>query len=167
MEHSYWKKQTSTSPLFPSVSWSRPERRDQAGKLLIIGGSAGNFRAVALAYETALKTGIGEVKVLVPDSLKKMIPPVITDIIFAPSKILIQRKLPHFAIIFLAIISAIHECLYYFAPKTAEWYPFVQIVRVQSERMRRDRQMTSRWRVNQIKPPGQHPFDALPLDYVD
>lgn len=84
--YSYWQRQDK-KPLFPEIEWNKPERRDQAGKLLIIGGSAGNFRAVALAYETALKTGIGEVKVLVPDSLKKMIPPIITDIIFAPSNI--------------------------------------------------------------------------------
>ncbi len=82
----YWRRQDKQA-LFPEIEWSKPERRDQAGKLLIIGGSTGNFRAVALAYETALKAGIGEVKVLVPDSLKKMIPPVITDVIFAPSNI--------------------------------------------------------------------------------
>ena len=82
----YWQKQDK-QPLFPEIEWSKPERRDQSGKLLIIGGSAGNFRSVALAYETALKAGVGEVKVLVPDSLKKTIPPVITDIIFAPSNL--------------------------------------------------------------------------------
>ena len=82
----YWQRQDK-KPLFPEIEWNKPERRDQAGKLLIIGGSAGNFRAVALAYEAALKAGIGQVKVLVPDSLKKMIPPIITDIIFAPSNI--------------------------------------------------------------------------------
>lgn len=82
--YDYWQKQTE-KPLFPEIEWNKPERKDQAGKILIIGGSAGNFRAVALAYETALKTGAGEVKVLVPDVLKKSIPTTITDVIFAPS----------------------------------------------------------------------------------
>ena len=82
--YDYWQKQTEKA-LFPEIEWSKPERKDQAGRILIIGGSQGNFRAVALAYETALRSGAGAVKVLVPDVLKKTIPPSITDVVFAPS----------------------------------------------------------------------------------
>ena len=85
MEHSYWKKQTSTSPLFPSVSWSRPERRDQAGKLGIIGGNKLGFAGAAEAYTVAESMGVGGVRVVLPDALKRMIPATITDTVFASS----------------------------------------------------------------------------------
>lgn len=71
--YDYWQKQTEKA-LFPEIEWSKPERKDQAGRILIIGGSQGNFRAVALAYETALRSGAGAVKVLVPDVLKRLYP---------------------------------------------------------------------------------------------
>jgi len=67
----YWSKQEPNKPLFPDVLWSKPERRDAAGKLTIVGGNAHGFAAVAAAYQTALATGIGEVKVILPDVLKK------------------------------------------------------------------------------------------------
>lgn len=84
MNYDFWQTQNKQT-LFPEIEWSKPERRDQAGKVLIIGGSTGNFRAVAASFETALKTGAGEAKVLMPDSLKKSLPPQITDVVFAPS----------------------------------------------------------------------------------
>lgn len=83
MDHSYWSKQEPDKALFPDIEWSKPERRDQAGKLLIVGGNKLGFAAVAESYQTALQSGVGEVKVIVPDCLKKAIPPVMTDVIFA------------------------------------------------------------------------------------
>lgn len=83
MDHSYWKRQEPGKPLFPDIEWSKPERRDQAGKLLIIGGNKLGFSAVAESYQSALETGVGEVKVLVPDCLKKSIPAAMVDVIFA------------------------------------------------------------------------------------
>ena len=78
----YWSKQEPNKPLFPDVLWSKPERRDAAGKLTIVGGNAHGFAAVAAAYQTALATGIGEVKVILPDVLKNKSP---TNCIFAPT----------------------------------------------------------------------------------
>ena len=43
MNHDYWHKQTSSKPLFPELIWSRPENRQLAGKLLIIGGNLHGF----------------------------------------------------------------------------------------------------------------------------
>lgn len=83
MDYTYWKKQEPGKSLYPDIEWGKPERRDQAGKLLIIGGNKLGFVAVAESYQTALKTGAGEVKVIVPDCLKKSIPAVMTDVIFA------------------------------------------------------------------------------------
>lgn len=85
MDYSYWRKQTADSPLFPDIEWSKPERRDQAGRLGIIGGNKLGFAGVAEGYSTALGAGAGAVKVLLPDVLKKTIPPAITDMVFAPT----------------------------------------------------------------------------------
>lgn len=85
MEHTYWRKQSPGAPLFPDIAWSKPERRSQAGKLGIVGGNKLGFAAVAEAYQTALTTGVGQVKVLLPNSVKQAVPAAILDTIFAPS----------------------------------------------------------------------------------
>lgn len=83
MDYDYWSKQTIDKPLYPDIEWSKPEQRSKRGKLGIIGGNKLGFAGVAEAYSTALNTGAGEVKVLLPDALKKSIPPIMTDAIFA------------------------------------------------------------------------------------
>src|SRR6476646_5056032 len=83
MEHTYWRKQSNGQPLFPDLEWGKPERREQAGKLLIIGGNKLGFAAVAEAYQTAQASGVGEVKVVLPDCLKGMIPSALLDVVFA------------------------------------------------------------------------------------
>lgn len=80
--HSYWQKQTANKPLYPDIEWSKPEQRSQAGKLGIIGGNKLGFAGVAESYSTALTAGVGEVRVLLPDVLRKTIPTTITDTIF-------------------------------------------------------------------------------------
>lgn len=85
MADSHWRTQTSTKPLFPDIEWAKPEQRSAAGRLGIVGGNKLGFAGVAEAYSRAHSTGIGEARVLLPDVLKKAIPPVITDTIFAPS----------------------------------------------------------------------------------
>lgn len=97
MDYSYWKKQTADQPLFPDIEWSKPEQRAQAGKLGIIGGNKLGFAGVAEAYGIAKETGVGEAKVLLPDALRKTIPKVITDALFAdtnPSGSLSKDALP-------------------------------------------------------------------------
>jgi hypothetical protein len=79
----YWRRQESNQPLFPDVLWSKPERRDTAGKLAIVGGNTHGFAAVAAAYQTALATGVGECQVILPDVLKSKLPTAMTDAIFA------------------------------------------------------------------------------------
>ena len=85
MDTSYWQKQTTTSPLFPDIGWNKPERRDQAGKLGIVGGNKLGFTAPAEAYTVAVETGVGEARVLLPDALKRTIPTAITDTFFTAS----------------------------------------------------------------------------------
>src|SRR5690606_11445818 len=64
------------------------------------GGNKLGFAGVAEAYSVALEAGIGGVKVLLPDVLKKSIPPAITDTVFAgttPSGSLAKDALPEMA----------------------------------------------------------------------
>ena len=85
MDMKFWRKQEQSKPLFPDIEWNKPERRSQAGKLAIIGGNKLGFLAVADSYQEALKTGVGEVRVLLPDALKKNVPAAMTDVLFAPT----------------------------------------------------------------------------------
>lgn len=85
MDLSYWQKQSSSKPLFPDIEWAKPEQKSLAGKLAIIGGNKLGFAGVAEAYSTALAAGVGQVKVLLPDALKKSVPGSMIDAIFAPS----------------------------------------------------------------------------------
>ncbi len=85
MDFSYWKKQSADAPLYPDIEWSKPERKSAAGKLGIIGGNKLGFAGVAEAYSVALGTGTGAIRVLLPDVLRKTIPPTITDAVFAPT----------------------------------------------------------------------------------
>ncbi len=82
---SYWSKQSNEQPLFPELLWDKPENKLQAGKLLIIGGNAHSFAVPAAAYATSTAAGIGVVKVLLPDALKKAVGSVLENGEFAPS----------------------------------------------------------------------------------
>lgn len=81
-QHPYWHKQTSDKPLYPDIEWSKPEQRAQKGRLGIIGGNKLGFIGVAESYATASQTGAGEVRVLLPDVLKKSVPPTMTEVVF-------------------------------------------------------------------------------------
>lgn len=80
----YWQKQGKT-PLFPEVDSWPPEQKRFAGKLLLIGGNKGSFFAVANAMQMAVKRGVGEVRVVMPKSLKGKVPSM-PEIIFAEAE---------------------------------------------------------------------------------
>ncbi len=84
MDTSYWAKQ-GDKPLFPELEWSQPETRQQAGKLLIIGGNGYEFKAPANAYGDALEAGIGTASVLLPNSMQKVVSDIFPEAEFAPS----------------------------------------------------------------------------------
>ena len=84
---SYWRKQTPDKPLFPNIEWSRPEQRSQAKKLGIIGGNKLGFLAPTEAYSTALKTGVGQCRVLLPEALKNIVPKTITDVVYGANNV--------------------------------------------------------------------------------
>lgn len=79
----YWHRQLPGTPLYPDIEWNKPEQRSHAGKLAIVGGNKLGFAAVGEAYAVAGDAGIGQVRVLLPDALKKAVPPIITDVVFA------------------------------------------------------------------------------------
>lgn len=81
----YWKQQTTGSALYPDIEWAKPEQRSMAGRLGIIGGNKLGFAGVGEAYTVACAAGVGEVRVLLPDVLRKTIPAAITDAIFGAS----------------------------------------------------------------------------------
>ncbi len=85
MDFDYWRQQTPGKPLFPDIEWQKPEQKALAGKLLIVGGNAHGFAAVAQAYGDANSAGIGECRVVLPDVLKKNIDPQAFDCIFVPT----------------------------------------------------------------------------------
>ncbi len=84
MDQSYWLKQTDTA-LFPELEWSRPENKNQAGKLLIIGGNIHGFAAPAEAYGLADTAGAGSIRVMLPESLRKAVGKLFPAAEFAPS----------------------------------------------------------------------------------
>lgn len=87
MDYSYWKKQLPPKALFPDIEWSKPEQKTYAGRLAIIGGNKLGFAGVAESYGVATAAGVGQVRVLLPDALRKTIPKTITDTLFAPTNI--------------------------------------------------------------------------------
>ena len=81
-QYPYWQRQLPAQPLFPEVEWNKPERRDQAGRLGIVGGSSLGFISVAESWRTANQTGAGEIRTLLPDALRKNVPPTMTNVTF-------------------------------------------------------------------------------------
>jgi hypothetical protein len=81
----FWHKQQPGKPLFPQLEWSRPENRQFAGKLLIVGGNLHGFAAPAEAYATSIKAGVGMSRVLLPSAIQKVVGPSIENGEFAAS----------------------------------------------------------------------------------
>lgn len=85
MATDYWQRQTPGNPLFPDMEWSRPQTATTAGKLLIVGGNAHGFAAPANAFQAASTAGIGTARMLLPDSLRKVVGNTFTAGELAPS----------------------------------------------------------------------------------
>ncbi len=81
----YWFKQTLDKPLYSDLIWSKPENKSHAGKLLIIGGSTNGFAHTVGCFMAATEAGAGSVKVVIPDSTKKLIGQNSENIIYGPS----------------------------------------------------------------------------------
>lgn len=84
MDHTYWRRQLIGEPLFPDIEWNRPEQKTKAGRLAIIGGNKHGFAAIATAYSEAEEAGAGQIRAILPDGLKKVIPPTILGTVYVP-----------------------------------------------------------------------------------
>jgi len=87
MDYNFWRKQDEQNILFPDFEWKRPENKNQAGNLLIIGGNAHGFSAVAMNYKVALEAGASKVQALLPDALEKIVKERPIDALFLPSNV--------------------------------------------------------------------------------
>lgn len=83
MADTYWLKQTK--PLFAELEWNKPERRNQAGRLFIIGGNIHNLGAPAKAFEIAKHHGIGEVHLALPNKTRRLVSRMLPEVVFLPS----------------------------------------------------------------------------------
>lgn len=77
--------QSDDKRLYPDLEWERPERKNQAGRLLIIGGNLHGFAAPAQAFGYAQEAGVGTIRVLLPDALRRTLAPTWADAQFCPS----------------------------------------------------------------------------------
>lgn len=80
----FWLRQNE-SPLFEDLEWNKPERKDQAGRLLIVGGNIHALTAPAHSYMIAQQLGIGTQKVVLPSKAKRIIGDTPFDTLFLPS----------------------------------------------------------------------------------
>lgn len=83
MSDDFWQQQTD-QPLFPNMLWSRPETKQGAGKMLVIGGQAQEFIHVAESFAAAEDAGAGTVRVFMPESTRKLTK-MLPNIEYAPS----------------------------------------------------------------------------------
>lgn len=67
-----WHKQTD-KPLFPNIFWEAPLNRTLAKKLLIVGGHSKQFAETVNLYQYALAAGMGSAKVVLPESLHRLV----------------------------------------------------------------------------------------------
>jgi ADP-dependent NAD(P)H-hydrate dehydratase / NAD(P)H-hydrate epimerase len=81
----YWLRQKRDAPLFADILWARPESKQTAGKLLVVGGNKHGFIDVGLSYMAANKAGAGTIRVLLPDALRKTVGGSLENCEFAPS----------------------------------------------------------------------------------
>ncbi|MHB1865034.1 MAG: hypothetical protein ACYCPS_02625 [Candidatus Saccharimonadales bacterium] len=85
MDNSFWFKQSTDKPLYENLLWSRPENRALAGRLLIIGGNSQGFGLPSIAYAAASKAGVGNIDILLPDSLRSSLSGHLDNAVFIDS----------------------------------------------------------------------------------
>ena len=80
----FWQQQKD-QPLYNEILWSRPENKQQAGRLLLVGGNKFGFAAPAEAYGVATAAGAGAIRVIMPDALEKIVGRDAFDAFYAPT----------------------------------------------------------------------------------
>lgn len=85
MNHDFWRQQTSESLIYPDFTWRIPEKPQDRGNFLIIGGNARAFSAVSIAYQTAKDLQLANIRILLPDALSRSIRKNTPDALFLPT----------------------------------------------------------------------------------
>ena len=80
----FWFKQDEKA-LFADLEWDKPERRDLAGRICVMGGNLHNLSAPAKAYEHIRSIGPSAIKLVLPDKTKRLIAQTIPEAQFLPS----------------------------------------------------------------------------------
>lgn len=70
MTNTDYVEQNLTEPAFAELLWSKPETKQSAGKLLIVGGNANGISAPMNSYAYAQEAQIGAIRVVLPKSLR-------------------------------------------------------------------------------------------------
>jgi hypothetical protein len=60
-------------PLYPKILYNRPVTRAGAGRLLVVGGHSGEFSLPTAIHQLSLAAGVGECRVILPDTLAKLL----------------------------------------------------------------------------------------------
>ncbi len=81
----FWNSQELNKPLYEDMLWSKPENKNYAGKILIIGGHANSFSIPAESYSFVNNASAGVIKICLPDRLRKIVGNLITDVAYLPS----------------------------------------------------------------------------------
>lgn len=105
MNDSYWQKQ-GDEPLFSELEWNKPERRDHAGKILILGGHLHALGAPAEAFEAIKGVSPGRVELALPSATKRLLGNTLPEANFLPStqsgELSIEAKNELFALVHAA-----------------------------------------------------------------
>ncbi len=65
-------KPLNTNDLEKKLVWEKPERKDQAGALMIFGGVSLKLKNVDAVFRSAKECGVGTIQTLVPESLARV-----------------------------------------------------------------------------------------------
>jgi|GEM_PF-3442542 len=78
-------QQTKGKAQYPEMLWSKPENRNYAGKMALIGGNLNGFSNLSNSYALLQKEVINSVSIELPDSLLKKLHGLLPEGIYLPS----------------------------------------------------------------------------------
>ena len=78
-------QQSKGKPAHPEMLWSKPENRNFAGRMALLGGNINGFNNLSTAYALLQKEVINSVTIELPDSLLKKLHGLLPEGIYLPS----------------------------------------------------------------------------------
>ena len=74
-------------PVFDEIEWEKPQSKQYAGELLIVGGSPHGFASIGNSYNYAEVAGAGRITVIMPSATKSVVEGMIENVNYLPSTI--------------------------------------------------------------------------------